>query len=252
MKFREILFLAHRTPYPPQKGDKIRSWNILSHLSQRYTVHLACFVDSVDDWRYVDHLREICGECYFAELKPTAARIRCLSGLLTGMPLTLPFYRNARLSAWVQDLVERREVGGCYVFSSAMAQYVTGDAFAPMVRVMDFVDVDSEKWRQYALRRPWPASWLYRREGQKLLRFETAIAATFDASILVSATEVELFEPRAAATETIEKVTDPVCGMELGKGEVAAHLTRNGVEHSFCSDDCLRQFVRAPEKYTAA
>ena len=66
------------------------------------------------------------------------------------------------------------------------------------------------------------------------------------------ATEVELFEPRAAAADTIEKVTDPVCGMELGKGEVAAHLTRNGVEHSFCSDDCLRQFVRAPEKYTIA
>ena len=200
MKFREILFLAHRTPYPPQKGDKIRSWNILSHLSRRYTVHLACFVDSVDDWKYVDHLREICGECYFAELKPTAARIRCLSGLLTGMPLTLPFYRNARLGAWVQDLVERREVGGCYVFSSAMAQYVTGDAFAPMVRVMDFVDVDSEKWRQYALRRPWPTSWLYRREGQKLLRFETAIAAAFDASVLVSATEAELFKRLSPGT----------------------------------------------------
>ncbi len=66
------------------------------------------------------------------------------------------------------------------------------------------------------------------------------------------AAEVELFEPRPATSETIEKVTDPVCGMELGKGEVAAHLTRNGVDHSFCSDACLRQFVRAPEKYTAA
>ena len=66
------------------------------------------------------------------------------------------------------------------------------------------------------------------------------------------AAEVELFEPRPAATETIEKVTDPVCGMELGKGEVVAHLTREGVDHSFCSDACLRQFVHAPEKYTAA
>jgi len=66
------------------------------------------------------------------------------------------------------------------------------------------------------------------------------------------AAEVELFEPRPATSEAIEKVTDPVCGMELGKGEVAAQLTRNGVDHSFCSDACLRQFVRAPEKYTAA
>ncbi|MCH7484293.1 MAG: YHS domain-containing protein [Chloroflexi bacterium] len=66
------------------------------------------------------------------------------------------------------------------------------------------------------------------------------------------AAEVELFEPRPATAETIEKVIDPVCGMELGKGEVAAHLTREGVDHSFCSDACLRQFVRAPEKYTTA
>ena len=65
------------------------------------------------------------------------------------------------------------------------------------------------------------------------------------------ATEVELFEPRPAAAEAVEKDTDPVCGTELGKGEVAAHLTRDGVDHAFCSDDCLRQFVRAPEKYTA-
>jgi adenylate cyclase len=66
------------------------------------------------------------------------------------------------------------------------------------------------------------------------------------------AAEVELFEPRPATAETVEKVTDPVCGMELGKGEVAAHLTLEGVDHSFCSDACLRQFVRAPEKYTTA
>jgi len=66
------------------------------------------------------------------------------------------------------------------------------------------------------------------------------------------AAEVELFEPRPASAETIAKVTDPVCGMELGKGEVAAHLTLEGVDHSFCSDACLRQFVRAPEKYTTA
>ncbi len=65
------------------------------------------------------------------------------------------------------------------------------------------------------------------------------------------AAEVELFEPRPATAETIEKVIDPVCGMELGKGEVAAHLTLEGLDHSFCSDACLRQFVRAPEKYTA-
>ena len=197
---REILFLAHRIPYPPQKGDKIRSWHILSHLSQRYTVHLACFVDNPDDWRHVGHLRTVCGECYFAEIKPSIAKLRCLTGLVTGEALTLPFYRDARLGAWVQDLVRRREVEGCYVFSSAMAQYVNGDAFRSMRRVMDFVDVDSEKWRQFAARKHWPASWLYQREGRKLLQYDRAIAAAFDANVLVSAAEAELFKKLSPGT----------------------------------------------------
>ena len=197
---RELLFLAHRIPYPPQKGDKIRSWHILSHLSQRYTVHLACFIDDPDDWRHVDRLRQICGECHFAELKPSIAKLRCLSGFVTGEALTLPFYRDARLGAWVRDLVGRREVGGCYVFSSAMAQYVTGDAFASLRRVMDFVDVDSEKWRQFAARKSWPVSRLYRREGQRLLQFDRAIAAEFDASVLVSGAEAELFKRLSPGT----------------------------------------------------
>ncbi len=197
---RELLFLAHRIPYPPQKGDKIRSWHILSHLSQRYRVHLACFIDDPDDWRHVDRLREICGECHFAELKPSIAKLRCLSGFVTGEALTLPFYRDAGLGAWVRDLVGRREVGGCYVFSSAMAQYVTGDAFASLRRVMDFVDVDSEKWRQFATRKSWPVSRLYRREGQRLLQFDRAIAAEFDANVLVSAAEAKLFKRLSPGT----------------------------------------------------
>jgi class 3 adenylate cyclase/YHS domain-containing protein len=66
------------------------------------------------------------------------------------------------------------------------------------------------------------------------------------------ATEVEVFEARLSAVESPQKVTDPVCGMELGLGEVAARLSLGGIDHSFCSDDCLKQFVRAPEKYTPA
>ncbi len=197
---RELLFLAHRIPYPPQKGDKIRSWHVLSHLSQRYTVHLACFIDDPDDWQHVDRLRETCGECHFAELKPSIAKLRCLSGFVTGEALTLPFYRDAGLGAWVRDLVGRREVGGCYVFSSAMAQYVTGDAFAALRRVMDFVDVDSEKWRQFAARKSWPVSRLYRREGQRLLQFDRAIAAEFDANVLISVAEAKLFKRLSPGT----------------------------------------------------
>ena len=48
-----LLLLIHRIPYPPNKGDKIRSYHLLKHLALHYKVHLATFVDDADDWQHV-------------------------------------------------------------------------------------------------------------------------------------------------------------------------------------------------------
>jgi len=61
--------------------------------------------------------------------------------------------------------------------------------------------------------------------------------------------EFELFEAGAAGSAPVERVVDPVCGMELGPSEVAVSLTLDGVARSFCSEDCLRKFVVSPERY---
>ncbi len=85
------------------------------------------------------------------------------------------------------------------MFSSPMAQYVTNARSAR--RVIDFVDIDSDKWRQYALTKPWPLSWLYRRESRLLLSYEQQVAAAFDHSSFVSEAEAALFRqlaPQAA------------------------------------------------------
>jgi sugar transferase (PEP-CTERM/EpsH1 system associated) len=82
------------------------------------------------------------------------------------------------------------------VFSSPMAQYAPSNGVA-VRKVVDFVDVDSEKWRQYAERHRWPMSWLYRREGERLLEFERGVARSADASVFVTREEAELFRRRA-------------------------------------------------------
>ena len=87
---REILFLVHRIPYPPDKGDKIRSWHFLSHLVGHCKVHLGCFVDDDDD--LVEHapvLRDLCGESYFARIRPWVARARSLAATASSEPVSL-------------------------------------------------------------------------------------------------------------------------------------------------------------------
>jgi sugar transferase (PEP-CTERM/EpsH1 system associated) len=197
----DLLFLAHRIPYPPNKGDKIRAWHLLEHLARRNRVHLGAFVDDPDDWRHADKLREVCASTFLAGIDPRWGKLRALTGLATGEPLTLPFYRHAGMQSWV----DARLSGGVdrvVAYSSAMARFVMHRPAAR--RIMDFVDIDSDKWRQYAPTKPWPLSWLYRREGERLLAWERRVAAEFDASLFVSAAEAADF--RRLAPECADRV----------------------------------------------
>jgi sugar transferase (PEP-CTERM/EpsH1 system associated) len=197
---RELLYLTHRVPYPPNKGDKIRSFHILKFLSQHYRVHLGTFVDDEADWQHVDAVKAFCGETCFTKLNPVRARLRSLSGLVTGDALTLPYYQNAGLQHWVNNLLASHPIQHILIFSSAMAQYVR--QVNDTRRVIDFVDIDSDKWSQYAKSKHWPLSWLYRREGRLLLRYEREIAKEFDASLFVSREEAALFRLFAPESAT--------------------------------------------------
>lgn len=205
-----LLFLAHRIPYPPNKGDKIRSWHLLRHLAQRYHVHLGTFIDDADDWQYVDKVKQVCADAHFAGLSPRRARLRSLGGLFAGRPLTLDYYRDAGLQSWVTETMRKRRIGKVLVFSSAMAQFIAPShatstlQAAEARRVIDFVDVDSDKWAQYASSKPWPMKWIYQWEADKLLDYERSVAASFDASLFVSPEEALLF--RALAPESAEKI----------------------------------------------
>jgi sugar transferase (PEP-CTERM/EpsH1 system associated) len=209
----ELLFLAHRIPYPPTKGDKLRSFNLLKQLRRDYRVHVGAFIDDEDDWRHVDALRALAGECYFARLTPWRAKLRSLTALWGDRPLSLPYYRDGGLQAWVDRLLAQRPVRQVIIFSGAMAQYLEDPDYGELRRVIDFVDVDSEKCRQYASARSWPMSWVYRREARTLLSYERRVAVATDASVFVSASEAELF--KRLAPETAERVWDIHNGVDV-------------------------------------
>jgi len=197
---RDLLFLAHRIPFPPNKGDKIRSYNILRHLSGQFRIHLGAFVDDPNDWRYRDEVAAFCASLCLVPLNPRRAKLRSLSGLITGEALTLPYYRDRRMRRWVRETLATSAPMRALVFSSAMAQYLpaprASDPYPEpelLPQVVDFVDVDSDKWRQYAKGHRGPMRWIYAREARRLLAFERTVAARASASVLVSEQEAILF-----------------------------------------------------------
>ena len=200
---QDLLFLAHRIPYPPNKGDKIRSYHFLKYLSLNFKVHLGTFIDDPNDWQYTDKLDDLCESTCYIELNPLLAKIKSAQGLITGEPLSLPYYKNKRMQEWVNQTISAHSITKILIFSSVMAQFINDDQSIDII--VDFVDVDSDKWRQYAQRCKGLKHWIYQREAHYLLNYEKIIAEQARASIFVSEQEVELF--KTLAPEVSHKVT---------------------------------------------
>jgi len=209
-----LLFISHRIPYPPNKGDKIRSYHLLRYLSGHFRIFLATFIDDENDWQYTATVRSLCEDACFVRLDPGSARLRSLRGLLTGEALSVPYYANRQLGEWVNTQVETHGIQRVIVYSSAMAQYVMTFPGRFTRKVIDFVDVDSDKWQQYAKKKSLPMSWIYRREGDRLLEYDRGMAALFDASLFVCSAEAALF--RKLAPGAREKIGFYNNGVDTG------------------------------------
>ena len=190
----EYLFLAHRIPFPPDRGDKIRSWHILQALARLGTVHLATFADDKVDAGHLAALREALGgrlgEAH-VEVRKSGRLIAGARAIAQGKPLSLTAFDSPDLRAFAARIVGQRPVSTVFAFSGQMAQFVP-----PGIRlVMDFVDVDSAKFEAYA-GQGGPLALLYRREARMLARFERETAARAAVSLFVSEAEAALFRSR--------------------------------------------------------
>ncbi len=193
-----LLYLVHRMPYPPNKGDKVRSYHLLKHLAARHRVFLGTFMDDPEDAQHIDTLRAICAGLHVVPLHPRRARLASLAGLARGEALSLSYYRDRGLARWVDQTVAQQGIAATVVFSSSMAPYAQRWPALPML--CDLVDVDSAKWAEYAPAHRWPLSWLYRREARHLLASERATVAQAARSFLVTQKEVDLFTRLAPET----------------------------------------------------
>ncbi len=196
----KILFLAHRIPYPPDKGDKIRSYQVFKHLAARHEVHLACLIDSKRDLRAAQEFRGALSNLIYEELQPLPQRARMIKSLFNRKPLTVSYFYLPRLQARLEALAARENFDALFVYSSTMAEYVR-DLKIPK-RIMDFCDLDSQKFKQYVDVSTQPLSWLYRFEGGRLAEYEREVAQYFDHVLFIGPAEQRLFEANGGGRNT--------------------------------------------------
>lgn len=188
---RDILFLAHRVPYPPDRGDKIRAFHVLRRLAAHGRVHLIAFADDARDEAAAEGLAPWTASRTIVRRTRSQPR-SAVQALLTGRPVSIVAFDDPALHRATRAAIAAHAPSLVYIYSSQMAQFVPPHVPGARV-VMDFVDVDSAKFAAYADTAGPAMAWLYRREGRVLLDYDRAVAARVDHGLFVSREEAALF-----------------------------------------------------------
>ncbi len=188
-----ILYLVHRVPYPPNRGDRIRSYHLLRFLAQRANVHLATLSDEPLEPDTLDTLGGLCAKVAIA---PLGRRSRWLGAALNaarGNAITEGLFQSRELKRTVRNWAGTIDFDAVLVFCSSMMQYTNVPELADIPVVVDLVDVDSQKWFDYAETAGALKKRLFAMEGRRIRRLERSLASRARAVALVSKAEGELF-----------------------------------------------------------
>jgi sugar transferase (PEP-CTERM/EpsH1 system associated) len=205
----EILFLAHRSPYPPDRGDKIRSWHLLRHIAAIAPTHVVALYD---DPRDLDHLPVLEGVAASVELEPrqTGKARAAFNALLRGGSASVTAFASAAVQRHVDRLLATRPIKTIFAYSGQMAQFVP-EKRGNTRFVMDFVDMDSAKFATYAAQASGLRAFANAQEAKRLFAFERAVAARADISLFVSEAEAALFAREARlSTEQVSFIENGI------------------------------------------
>ncbi|PYV44922.1 MAG: TIGR03087 family PEP-CTERM/XrtA system glycosyltransferase [Acidobacteria bacterium] len=188
----KILFICHRFPYPPECGARIRPFNMIRWLSTKHQVTVASVARSPQELAKGKGISQFCQGYEVELISPIRAWLQALGCTLSSKPSSLGYFYVPQLHKKIQGLLKNEQFDLIWVHCSSVAQYVFD--FADCPRVMDFTDMDSEKWFQYARHRTFPISLLYLLEALKLRRYEKKLAIAFNECTVISPGERKTLE----------------------------------------------------------
>ena len=185
----KILYVCHRFPFPPKRGGKIRPFNMIKHLSRKHEVDVASLARSEAEAEEGQGLAAYCNSYEMEIIEPSIQALRMVARLPTSTPSSMGFFYSGRLAHKINEVLRAHRYDLIFVHCSSVAQYVSGVRGIP--KVLDFGDMDSQKWLDYGRFKPFPFSLGYRLEGMKLMREEKRLAARFDLCTTTTRAELE-------------------------------------------------------------
>lgn len=189
-----ILYITHRVPYPPNRGDRIRTWNILKFLSQRADIDLICLADEEVTAEQRSKLEQRTSRLAIVPHTGIRRYIRGAMSLMHGDTVTEGLFYSRVLASVVKQWAKKTRYSSAMVSSSGLARYVQAPILNDVDRVwVDLIDVDSQKWLDYSESSKWPMSAVYATEGRRLRQLECNLATSSERLLVVSEAEQRLF-----------------------------------------------------------
>lgn len=187
-----IFFVCQRVPFPPDRGDKITTFNEIRHLSAAHEVHIFCLGDGMGDLDNIHGLHNYARSVTAVPVTGLKSRLRALKALLTGEPLSVAALCEVRLHDAIRRKFDELAPDLIMVYSCNVAQYA--EHFTHVPRIMQFAELDSSRWGQYAERSRIPLRWIYAIEQKRFFAYERQIAHSFSHALVCTAIEKRAFE----------------------------------------------------------
>ncbi len=195
-----ILFVSHRLPYPPTDGSRVRAFHMIRHLASRGDVTVASLARSPAEYAAGQGLATYCRRLLIQPISRSAAAIHTVASLGTRTPASMGYFHSLGLQHQINQELATRSYGLIVVHSSSVAPYVKNIQTVP--KLLDFVDMDSQKWLAYGQTRPFPLSIGYRLEAAKLQMAEAELSAHFDVCTCITPAELDSLRSYGSAPES--------------------------------------------------
>jgi sugar transferase (PEP-CTERM/EpsH1 system associated) len=195
-----ILYVCHRFPYPPKRGGKIRPFNMIRHFAQQNEVVVCSLSRSDEETAEAQGIAPFCSEFHLAQVDNRLQSLRMVATLPTPITASTSFFHSPKLARTIRGLLAQRRFDLIFVHCSSVAHYVQHVTDVP--KVLDFGDMDSHKWLEYAQYKPFPLSMGYWWEGQRVLAHEKRLARRFDLCTATTRTEHATLESYQTGTPT--------------------------------------------------
>ena len=201
-----ITVVSQRVPFPPNKGEKLRTYHQIKFLTELgHNVEVLSLGENEQDEKDARALSE---KLAIPVTVFTLGRkaVRYLWALLNNEAISVGAFYNKALQA----VLDEKLLAGCDVLllsASSLGYYVfnspsySGHSCALL---MDMMDVDSDKWRQYAASSSWPMSIVYKRESKKISALEAQANKEFDDTFLIASEETRLFKQNVCAQNLVK------------------------------------------------